>query len=136
MWAGKGGAAWENRSRVTKHNLSQAQILLSTRYPSSLAYGIAPLFDSPRKCRRALTQAAHYKSPLLGGTFIMCGLGESNSRLILGKDMLYHLTKTAYFHSLLASLIHKLSFFFKMVLPIIVLPTPKCNVCFVLRLST
>jgi len=37
------------RSRVTKHNLSQAQILLSTLDPTSLAYGIAAVFDPLRK---------------------------------------------------------------------------------------
>jgi hypothetical protein len=39
------------------------------------------------------------------------------------------------YNSFCTSSIHRLSFCFKRVLPIIVFPTPKCNVCFWLRPS-
>ena len=60
----------------------------------------------------------------------VCGLGESNSRPIVGNDMLYHLTKAAYiyFNSFSVNSTHRINFRFKTVLPIIVFPVPLCNV--------
>ncbi len=65
-----------------------------------------------------------------------CGQGESDPRLNLGKVSLYHLTMAAmcFYMSRTASSIHFDIFRFRTVPPIIVFPTPKCNVFFVLAL--
>jgi hypothetical protein len=84
-------AAWENRGQVSKYFHSQALKILRTSSPDSPALEgtPAPSFDSPKLAKMQRRQ--HFRV----GVCILCGLGESNSRLILGKDSLYHLTKAA-----------------------------------------
>ena len=47
-------------------------------------------FDSP-----CPSTEIYEKAPFRGSFLFLCGQGESNSRLILGKDVLYHLTMPA-----------------------------------------
>ncbi len=64
------------------------------------------LAQKPFDSRNALYSQSYdpdrtYKKFPGRGTFYRCGQGESNSRLILGKDPLYHLTMAAVFCAVL-----------------------------------